>query len=447
MVYIPNTDADRAAMLKAVGAGSFEELLSPIPEDIRFSGTIQIPSGLSEFEVIKQMKGLARRNISIDEYISFIGGGAYDHFIPSAVGEILSRPEYYTAYTPYQAEVSQGTLQTIYEYQTMIAELTGMDIANASMYDGGSATAEAILMACDKTRRSKVILAPGIHPYYSKIMETYCGGQEVEIVTLSESHGGINLDDLTGSLDKSIGAVVVQYPNFFGCIEDYREVAEHAHNAGAMVIAIVDPIALGLLSPPGEWGADIVTAEGQSLGIGLNLGGPYLGIFACTSALLRRLPGRLIGRTVDKKGKRGFVMTLQTREQHIRRDKATSNICTNQGLMALAATVYLSLMGKQGIREVASLCLQKSHYLAGRLQEVPGIKLAFPKPFFKEFTIILDAGKAKKLLETLPERGFLPGISLEPFGYRDHLLIAVTEKRTKKELDSFVEAVRKILNS
>lgn len=445
MVYIPNTDADRSKMLNLIGVQHFDELLSPIPEKLRFKGTLQIPSALSELEVVKLMNHLSRLNCPVENVVSFLGGGSYDHYIPAVVGEILSRPEYYTSYTPYQAEVSQGTLQTIYEYQTMIAELTGMEIANASMYDGGSATAEASLMACDRTGRSKVLVAAGLHPWYKRVIQTYCSPQGVTLVSFDDNHGGLSADEATTVLDEQTGGIVVQYPDFFGCVEDYTDLVKRAHSVGALVIAVVDPIALGILSPPGDWGVDIVTAEGQGLGIELNFGGPYLGIFACKKDLIRRLPGRLIGRSVDKQGKQGFVMTLQTREQHIRREKATSNICTNQALMALAATVYMTVMGKQGIREVANLCLQKSHYLADRLRTVPGVSFPFEKPFFKEFTVKLEKDKVKKIAATLPENGFLPGIVLDSFDYPDHLLIAVTEKRTREEMDRFVDVFQKAL--
>ncbi len=435
MVYIPNTDNDRKKMLEAIGVGSFEDLLSPIPDDIRHSGQYDLPAGLSEMEVIALMKAIARKNRSAEESVSFLGAGAYDHYIPAVIGEILSRSEYYTAYTPYQAEVSQGTLQYIYEYQTMIAELMGMDVANASMYDGGSATAEAVLMACSQTRRSAVLVAPGVHPWYSDIIKTYCAGQEVGVTLLPEREGGLDPDDVNKSLDGTVGAVVFQYPNFFGCVEDYEE-------AGALAVVIADPVSMGILAPPGEWGADIVTAEGQSLGNALNFGGPYLGVFACRNDLVRRLPGRLIGRTIDRKGNPGYVMTLQTREQHIRREKATSNICTNQGLMALAATVYMTLMGKQGIQDVANLCLQKSHYLARKLGEVENLKCAFPKPFLKEFTLKTKPGTLERMLAEVRKQGFLPGVPLGQFGYPDHVLVAVTEKRTKSEMDAFAEAMK-----
>lgn len=447
MVYIPNTDDDRKKMLNSIGVQHFDELLSPISEKIRFKGTMQIPSALSELEVMKVINDLSRQNCPIDNIISFLGGGSYDHYVPAVIDEILSRPEFYTAYTPYQAEVSQGTLQTIYEYQTMIAELTGMEIANASMYDGGSATAEAALMACDRTGRSKVLVASGLNPWFKMVIQTYCSPQGVTLTSFDTNIEGLNGEPAFVLLDDHTGGVIIQYPDFFGCIEDYYDLVERSHKVGALVIVVVDPIALGILSPPGDWGADIVTAEGQSLGIELNFGGPYLGILACKKDLVRRLPGRLIGRTIDKNGKQGFVMTLQTREQHIRREKATSNICTNQALMALAATVYMTLMGKQGIKEVANLCLQKSHYLANRLHTVPGVAFPFDKPFLKEFTVKLEKDKAQKIAVIMPERGFLPGIVLDSLGYKDHLLIAVTEKRTREEMDKFVEVFKKLLVS
>lgn len=444
MPYIPNTDEDRNEMLRSIGVNSFEELLKYIPKEILQVGDINIPRKLSEFELIDELEKLENMNTPTGKVISFLGAGAYDHFVPSAINSIISRSEFYTAYTPYQAEVSQGTLQAIYEYQTMICRLTGMDIANASMYDGGSALAESALLAVNHTGRNEIIIAGKIHPNYLSILKTYCEGQGIVIHELLSSRGALLPEKLYSFISEKVAAVIVQQPNFFGCLEDVEEIGKIAHNFGALYIVSVDPISLGILSPPSEYGADIVVGEGQPLGIYQNFGGPYLGIFAVKEFLLRRIPGRISGITVDTDGQRGFVLTVQTREQHIRREKATSNICTNQGLMMLAATVYLSLMGKNGLREVANLCLQKSHYLAAEISKIPGYRLKYKRPFFKEF-VIQTPKPAADIVSKLSTKRILPGIDLKQFDPKeDGLLIAVTEKRTKHEMDLLIEELKKI---
>lgn len=442
MTFISNTDDDRREMLKSIGVRDFEDLLANIPPEIRLKDGISLPPPLSEFEVLNELHSLARKNRDSSEMISFLGGGAYDHFIPSAIGAILSRPEFYTSYTPYQAEVSQGTLQAIYEYQTMICHLTGMDVANASMYDGGSALAEAALLAIRHTDRKELVIAGKVHPHYLDIVRTYTQGWDVSIRQAPLEDGIGNTVELHKLVTKSTAAVIVQQPNFYGCLENVEEIGQVAHEAGALFIVSVDPISLGVLVPPGDYGADVVVGEGQGLGIPLSFGGPYLGIFAVKEALLRRIPGRLSGITVDLDGKRGFTLTVQTREQHIRREKATSNICTNQGLMMLAACVYMSLMGRQGIPEVARLCLQKSHYLADEIAKIPGYRLKWATPFFKEF-VIKTPYPASQVIESLSKKGILPGIDLAQFGKGETgLLIAVTEKRTREEMDRFVSELR-----
>lgn len=441
MSFISNTEADRAAMLKAIGVGSFEELLDNIPAEIRLEDGLGLPEAISEYEALKELRAISGRNRNSNELISFLGGGAYDHFVPSVVGAIVSRSEFSTAYTPYQPEVSQGTLQTIYEFQTMMCNLTGMDVANASMYDGGSSLAEACLLAAAHTGRDEIVIAGKVHPHYLQIARTYCGGQEINLKQSTLDDGVANVDNVRKSVTSNTAALVVQQPNFFGCLEDVFELGSIAHAQGALFVVAVDPISLGILVPPGDYGADVVVGEGQSLGIDMSYGGPYLGIFAVKQPLLRRIPGRLSGITIDSDGKRGFVLTLQTREQQIRREKATSNICTNQGLMMLSACVYLSLLGKQGIQEVARLCLQKSHYLAQRLSSLPGYQLKFRQRFFKEF--VLETPTSPRLIiEQLLSKNIAPGIDLAGFSEHDSgLLVAVTEKRTKEEMDRFVQAL------
>ncbi|MBU1298527.1 MAG: aminomethyl-transferring glycine dehydrogenase subunit GcvPA [Bacteroidetes bacterium] len=445
MPYIPNTDADREEMLRAIGVTSFEELLKMIPEEIRLRDGIKIPSRLSEFEVIKELKNLESMNTPTSKVISFLGGGSYDHYVPSAIGAITSRSEFYTAYTPYQAEVSQGTLQAIYEYQTMVCELTGMDISNASMYDGGSALGEAALLAVGHTGRDEIIIAGKIHPHYMQIIRTYCEGQDIIINEVLSSRGSVLPEKLKTVVTEKTAAVIVQQPNFYGCLEDVDEIGTIAHEAGGLYIVSVDPISLGLLAPPGSYGADIVVGEGQVFGNAQNFGGPYLGIFAAKDFLLRKIPGRISGITVDADGQRGFVLTVQTREQHIRRDKATSNICTNQALVMLAATVYLSLLGKKGIQEVADQCLQKAHYLSDAITAIAGFRLKFNRPFFKEFVVETPVPPLQ-IINQLTNKGILSGIDVKEIdGKENGLLIAVTEKRTKSEMDRYVSELAKFV--
>lgn len=438
MPFFPNTDEDRVEMLKEVGVRDFDDLLANIPASIRLREPLALPKPLSEMEVLSELQGLAAQNQGTDAMVSFLGGGAYDHFIPAAVDAILSRPEFYTAYTPYQAEVSQGTLQAIYEYQTMICRLTGMDAANASMYDGGSAVAEAALLAVRHTDRKELVIAGKVHPRYLEIVQTYAQGWEIALRQVPSAEGKADCSAVKEAVNEKTAAVIVQQLNFYGCLEDVDEIGRIAHEAGALFVVSADPISLGLLAPPGSYGADVVVGEGQSLGIPLSFGGPYLGIFALKDFLIRKIPGRLSGITVDSDGKRGFTLTLQTREQHIRREKATSNICTNQGLMMLAACVYLSLMGKEGIPEVARLCLQKSHYLAEEIAKIPGFKLKWNHPFFKEFVIETPTAPST-ILERLSKKGILGGLDISQYDKGvEGLLIAVTEKRTREELDRLV---------
>ncbi len=439
MSFVPNTDQDRKEMLSAIGVRSFEELIRTIPPEARLKNDLQLPSALSEFEVLKELKELGKKNKDTSELISFAGGGAYDHFIPSAVASLISRSEFYTAYTPYQAEVSQGTLQAIYEYQTMICRLTGMDIANASMYDGGSALAEAVLLALGHTNRSEIVIAGKIHPQYLKVVRTYTAARNAKILETKLDDGGADFHSLKNLISDATACVVVQQPNFFGIIEEVKEIEKAAHDHGALFIVVADPISLGLLEAPGKYGADIVVGEGQGLGIPLQFGGPYLGIFAVKEALLRKMPGRLSGITVDVDGKRGFTLTVQTREQHIRREKATSNICSNEGLMMLSATIYMALMGKQGLQEVASQSLQKSHYLSEKISTLSGFKIKYKRSFFKEF-VVTTPRPASDIIHLLLERGILAGIDLGRFNDGETgLLLAVTETRTRAEMDLLIQ--------
>jgi glycine dehydrogenase subunit 1 len=462
MPYIPNTDRDREEMLKRIGVSSFEELISEIPDEIRLRTSLDLPSPLTEMEVKKELQKVA--NESTINPITFMGGGAYDHYIPTVVDQMILRSEFATAYTPYQPEVSQGTLQQIYEYQTMISELTGMEVANASLYDGASALAEACNMAKASTRRTKILMAETIHPHHRQVVKTYCKGLGLELIEIPMKDGRVHLDltdPPTGPLRQSesearragknvcptedTAALLIQQPNFFGCLEDIEEMEKAIHRVGGLFVVSVDPISLGLLKPPGEYGADIVVGEGQPLGIPLSFGGPYLGLFATRKKFIRQIPGRIVGRTVDNQGIRGYVLTLQTREQHIRRERATSNICTNQALCALAATVYLSLLGKRGIREVSRLCLEKSHYLAGELSKLDGFRLAFSHPYFKEFTLECEKNP-KDIIHNLLNEGIFAGVDLGRFDpkWEKYLLIAVTEKRTREEMDKFVESVKNL---
>jgi len=438
MPYTYNTPAQQEEMLQAIGAESVDQLFDVIPDSIKLDRPLNIPPALGELELTTHMQELARRNTDITENTCFLGAGSYDHFIPAVVDTLTARGEFYTSYTPYQPEVSQGNLQVMFEYQTLICQLTGMDVSNASLYDGGSAAVEAMLMAISITRRnSKIIVVESVHPEYRQIIKTYFATIGTEVVTVSDT------SQLESALDETTAAVLVQSPNFFGSIEDIPTVAEQVHKAGALLVCSVDPISLGLLQRPGDAGVDIVVAEGQSLGTPLLYGGPYLGIMACREEFVRRLPGRLAGQTVDQNGKRCWVLTLQTREQHIRREKATSNICTNQGLFALRAAIYLSVMGPTGMRDVANLCLQKAHYAQQKLTNLDRFDPICDQPFFKEFVIRDKQNDIAGLLEKAEDFNLLAGVNLGRWypQLEDCLLVAVTEKRTIHEIDQLVEVL------
>lgn len=428
-------------MLQTIGVQSIEDLFADIPAEVRFQGKLDLPEGLHEQDLLKTMRQLAQKNRHVDDLICFVGGGAYDHFIPAALKTVISRSEFYTAYTPYQAEITQGVLQTIFEFQSLICALTGMDAANASMYEGASSLAEGAIMACAHTGRGRVLIGETCHPEYRLVVETYLRHQNIQVDVVAADQGVTNADALQEMLGDDVAALLVQHPNFYGYLEPVHRLGELVHEVGGLYVVSVDPISLGILAPPADYGADIVVGEGQSLGNNLSFGGPYLGFLAAKQSLLRRIPGRIVGMTTDAQGRRGFVLTLQTREQHIRREKATSNICTNQALNALAATAYLALVGRQGLREVAHLSFQKAHYMARSLA-LAGIKPLWDRPYFKEFPIVLD-GSPHELQKVLLEKGFIAGPRFDQLGLEPDqaLLVCATETRTKEEIDAFVQEV------
>jgi glycine dehydrogenase subunit 1 len=445
--YLLNTPDDRAAMLARIGAKSVDDLFAPIPPGARLNRPLDIPPALAEMELTRHVQGLLAKNTSASDAVCFLGGGAYDHFVPSVVDAVAGRGEFYTAYTPYQAEASQGTLQVIFEYQTLVCQFTGLDVANASLYEGGSAVAEAVLMALGATGRTgDILIAASVHPEYRRTVETYTANLNCTVRVLPTPDGFLNPDDVRAAANDNTVCVVAQSPNFFGHLEEMRAVGDAARKVGALFVAGFDPVGVGLLKRPGDFGADIAVAEGQGLGTPLMYGGPYLGILACRSEFVRKIPGRLVGQTTDRNGKRCWVLTLQTREQHIRREKATSNICTNQGLLALRAAVYLTALGPRGLRETAELCLRKAHYAADQLTRIPGVKLKFDRPFFKEFALSVP-GDVPALQARLRDDGYLAGLSLGRWypDLADGLTVAVTERRTKAEIDGLAAAVRKHL--
>ncbi len=447
MAYIANTPDDLRVMLSAIGIETLEQLFDMIPPELRLERPLRVPRALSELELTETVSRALARNEGADRKVCFLGGGCYDHFIPAVVDSLAARGEFYTAYTPYQPEASQGTLQATFEYQTLMTQLTGLDVSNASLYDGGSAAGEAMLMALAITRRfGQVVVAESVHPEYRQILSTFLAHLEPKVVTVPAALGQVTPESIAQTVNGETAAVVIQYPNFLGQLEDVRAIVQAAHAQGALAIVIVDPISLGLLNRPDSYGADIVVAEGQSLGNHLTYGGPYLGIMACREAYVRKMPGRIVGETTDRNGKRCWVLTLQTREQHIRREKATSNICTNQGLLALRASIYLAVMGPEGLRQAAELSTRKAHYAAERLSGVPGLSLAFPGPFFKEFVVRTQKNPTRVLAE-VRRLGYHGGIDLGRWypSLAGSILIAVTEKRTKDEIDGLADAYNKAL--
>lgn len=447
MPYSPNTDDDRRAMLETIGAESIDELFSMIPEACRLRRPLDLPPAMGEWELTRHVEQLAARNLAAGQSACFLGAGCYDHFIPAVVDFVAARSEFYTSYTPYQPEVSQGNLQALFEYQTLIVQLTGMGVANSSLYDGATALAEAVLMALGATDRRRVVVPESVHPEYRRVLATYLANLDVELITLPvRDRGAMSVDRLNAAVDARTACVVVPQPNFFGCLEPAEAAAEIARRHDALTIALVDPLSLGVLRRPSDWGADIVAAEGQSLGIPMGFGGPYLGILACREPLVRRMPGRLVGQTVDRQGRRCFVLTLQTREQHIRREKATSNVCTNQALMALRAAVYLAVLGPAGLRAVGELCARKARYALDQAAARAGAKPVFDLPVFKEFAIRLpdaDLPALESFVRRAAAGGVLPGVPLGRWypELADCLLVAVTEKRTRGEIDRWVECL------
>ena len=443
MRYIPNSPEERTEMLHQVGLNSAEELFDSIPKDLLLSRNLNTPAALSEIELLAGFEQLATQNRGAGRS-SFLGAGAYQHYIPTIVDHIISRSEFFTAYTPYQPEISQGTLQVIFEFQTLACQLTGMEVANASMYDGSTALAEAVLMAERVTKRSKVIACGAIHPEYLEVVNTYVQHAGIDLLHApvnSETGQTSSLDDL---LDDKTAALVVQSPNFFGCIEDVTALAARAHSVGALlIVAVTESISLGLLKSPGACGADIVVAEGQSFGVPLSFGGPYVGLFATLGKYARQIPGRLVGEAFDKEGRRGFVLTLATREQHIRREKATSNICTNEGLIALAATVYLETMGRRGLQEVAQQCAQKTAYAAKRISELEGFSIPFTAPRFNEFVVRAPVDARQMLSRLASEKNITGGLALSRY-FQDRskdFLVCATELNSRAEIDALVEGL------
>ena len=445
MGYIPHSKADRLGMLKDIGisSGDMEDLFKGIPAELR-ARSFDLPGGMSEFDVDKYLRGLGRKNAI--GLISFVGGGFYDHYTPAAIDAVVSRSEFYTAYTPYQPEASQGTLQAIYEYQSCICRLTEMEVSNASLYDGGTALYEAAMMAIRITGRNKIIMDGGVNPIYRKMMYSYTNNLSIEFVEVDVCHGQANREEIKKYIDDKTAAIILQNPNFFGAIDDHTDISAMCHEKGALVIESVYPVSLGVLKTPREMGIDIVTGEGQSLGIPLSFGGPYLGFMATKKEFVRKMPGRIVGASVDTSGRRAFVLTLQTREQHIRRDKATSNICSNQALCALRALVYMCLTGRGGLKKVAKLCMEKTEYAKIKLGEVKGVEVKTSSPTFNEFVIKLPRNP-NDIIGKLIDKGIAAGFPLGRYydDLEDYLLVAVTEKRTKEEIDMYAKELEAAL--
>ncbi|MFE8695467.1 aminomethyl-transferring glycine dehydrogenase subunit GcvPA [Cytobacillus sp. FJAT-53684] len=436
--YLPMTETDKKEMLETIGVNAIDELFSDIPERVRFKGEYNIKPAKTETALMKELTLMAQKNADLRSHTSFLGAGVYDHYMPVIVDHVLSRSEFYTAYTPYQPEISQGELQAIFEFQSMICELTGMDVANSSMYDGGTALAEAAMLSAGHTRRKKVLISSAVHPESKEVVKTYAKGQYIEVIEIPHKDGVTDVDALKEMINDEIAAVIVQYPNFFGRIEPLKELEEIIHAGKSMFVVSSNPLSLGALTPPGKLGADIVAGDAQVFGIPTGFGGPHCGYFAVTNKLMRKVPGRLVGQTVDEEGRRGFVLTLQAREQHIRRDKATSNICSNQALNALAASVAMTALGKKGVKEMALSNIQKAHYAKQAFKE-KGFEIVFEGPSFNEFVVKLNT-PVKEVNQQLLEKGMIGGYDLgrDYSDLKNHMLVAVTELRTKDEIDTFV---------
>ncbi len=441
--YVPFVESERQEMLKEIGVNSIDDLFSDIPQEFQVE-SLNIPNGKSEIEVERRIKALARRNRT--DLICFLGGGFYDHYTPAAIDAILSRGEFLTAYTPYQPEVAQGTLQAAFEFQSGICRLTEMEVANASLYDGGTALYEAAMMAARVTRRNKILVDCGVNPIYRKILESYTSNLDMQFECVNISGGTVDRKEFLKKLDDSVAGIVLQNPNFFGCIDDLTDIIDAAHNVGALAVMSVYPISLGILKTPGAMGADIVVGEGQSLGLPLSFGGPYVGFMATRKKYVRKMPGRIVGMTRDNQNRKGFVLTLQAREQHIRREKATSNICSNENLCALASAIYLSLMGKEGLKKVAELCADNASYAYHKLLEIPNVNRAFKSIFFNEFCISLPCD-AKDVIGELIDKGFAAGFPVGRYyaGMENVALISVTEMRTKEEIDKLAATLEAVL--
>lgn len=440
MGYIPHTDADREAMLRVIGAPTLESLFDTVPPDLRLKGDLGVASQLDEYSIVRSLSEIAASNHDLSKVISFLGAGIYEHYSPSVVTELIQRGEFLSAYTPYQPEVSQGYLQTIYEFQSMICEITGMDVANASMYDGATALAEAAVMCVGFRDRGRIVMSNAIHPHSREVVFTFLRSLDVEVVTG-------DTDSLNGLIDDETAAVLFAYPDFFGRVMDYRSLLSSAQSRGAMTVCYSEPISLGVLEPPGTWGVDVVVGDMQGMGIPMGFGGPLCGYFCVKRDYIRAIPGRIVGRTHDDAGRRGYVMTLRTREQDIRREKATSNICTNQALMALASTVWMSALGKTGFRKLSESCVRNAHYAADLLCKIPGVSLAFPDEVFA-YEFALDLGRdARRIRDLLLEEGFLAGLPLGDYytTMSNMLLVAVTEVRSKSEIESFVDAMSRAM--
>jgi len=442
--YTLHTEADRREMLDVIGVRSLGDLFRDVPEGARYPD-LALPAPLSEMEVLQELREMSEGNADADHFACFLGAGAYNHFVPSVVQHLAGRAEFYTAYTPYQPEISQGTLQSIFEYQSMICDLTGMEVSNASHYDGATAVAEAVIMAVNVARqkRRKVIVSPTVHPEYRETLRTYVQAAGIEVV--GDGNPGADGSELLSLLDQTTACLVVQTPNFLGSIEDLSAISDATHSVGALLIVATNPISLGLLKPPGDYGADIVVGEGQPLGNHLSFGGPYLGFFACRKKHVRKMAGRLVGETVDSQGRRAYVLTLSTREQHIRRERATSNICSNQALCALTSGVYLAALGRRGLRQVAELCYHKAHYAAQRIAELPGFALAGSKPFFNEFVIRCPRA-VSEINEQLLGKGIVGGYDLgrDYAHLRGCMLVCVTELNSRESIDALVEALGEV---
>lgn len=440
--FLPHTDKTRDDMLKETGLAFMEDLFSNINPEIRLKGELNIPEGISEFEAQKKLTKLAERNLSLKNCVSFLGGGTYNRFIPACINTIIERSEFITSYTPYQPEVSQGTLQAIYEYQSMICNLTGMDAANASVYDGASAAAEAILMASRITNKEKALVASTLNPQYKAVIETYCYGEGINIEYLDIKDGKTCLNDLNPD---EYSCILIQNPNYLGCVEDVYTISEACQRLKSKFIVCADPVSLALLKSPADYGADIVVGDIQPLGIGMAYGGPHCGFIACKSQYIRQMPGRIVGMTKDRDGQRAFTLTLQTREQHIKRAKATSNICSNQALMALAATVYLSVVGPEGLKEIATISAQRAHYLADKINEIPGFKVLF-NDFLYEFIVKLDSLSSEELIKKLEEQNILAGIKLDKYfkEFENCILLCVTEMNEVNDINRLIDSLKEL---